>query len=309
MSDLIGKTLGPYRIIEQIGAGGMATVFKAYQRGTDRYVAVKILPPYLSKDEQFAKRFQREAKAITRLEHAHILPIYDYGEADRITYIAMRYVDAGTLKQRIAKGPLPLDEIARIIGQVGSALDYAHRIGIIHRDVKPANVLIDEQGDTYLTDFGLARMMEASDQLTASGVGVGTPTYMSPEQGQGNKVDHRSDIYSLGVVLFEMVTGHVPYEAETPMAVMLKHITDPLPLPRLVNPNVPEAVERVILKALAKDPNDRYQAAGEMAQARTTAARQAGLAEAGRLAAHAREDISFITRLERVWAQPRGRAM
>jgi len=195
MSNLIGQTLGPYRLISQIGAGGMATVYKAYQPSMDRYVAIKVLPPYLSQDEQFARRFQREAKAVAKLEHAHILPVHDYGEAEGITYLVMRFVEGGTLKQRITQGTPSLSEVVRLMGQIGDALDYAHRLGVIHRDVKPANVLIDGQGNTYLTDFGLARMMEASDQLTASGVGVGTPAYMSPEQGQGVKVDHRSDIY------------------------------------------------------------------------------------------------------------------
>ncbi len=314
MSDLIGKTLGPYRILEQIGVGGMATVYKAYQPSMDRDVAIKILPHYLSQDAEFAKRFQREARAIAKLEHAHILPVYDYGEHDQITYIAMRYVQAGTLKERIARGPLPLDEINRLIGQIGGALDYAHRMGVIHRDVKPGNVLVDAQGDTYLTDFGLARMMEATQQLTASGVGLGTPAYMSPEQGQGVKVDHRSDIYSLGVILFEMVTGHVPFEAETPMAVVLKHITDPLPLPRAIAPDVPEAVERVILKALAKNPTDRFQTAGEMAQALAVAVRKASTEPAGQpVPAPARptpdhEDVSLITRVQQVWEKPRGKA-
>ncbi|MEK7786102.1 MAG: protein kinase, partial [Chloroflexota bacterium] len=274
MSDLIGKTLGPYRILEQIGVGGMATVYRAYQPSVDRDVAIKVLPHYLSEDRQFAERFQREAHAIARLEHAHILPVHDYGECDGVTYIAMRYVHAGTLKDRMAKGPLPLDEINRLISQIGSALDYAHAQGVIHRDVKPSNVLIDEQGNTYLTDFGLARMLEASQQLTASGVGLGTPAYMSPEQGQGIKVDHRSDIYSLGVMLYEMVTGRVPYEAETPMAVVLKHITGPLPLPRAVAPNVPEAIEKVILRAMAKDPAYRFQSACNLVQALNQAVRK-----------------------------------
>lgn len=320
MSDLIGKTLGPYRILEQIGVGGMSTVYKAYQPSMDRYVAVKILPHYLSQDPEFARRFQREARAIARLEHAHILPVHDYGEYEGIAYIVMRYVEAGTLKERMAQGPLPLDEIDRLVGQIGGALDYAHRLGVIHRDVKPGNVLMDAQGDTYLSDFGLARMMETTQQLTASGVGVGTPAYMSPEQGQGVKVDHRSDIYSLGVILYEMITGHVPYEAETPMGVVLKHISDPLPLPRTIVPNVPEAVEKVILKALAKDPAGRFQTAGEMVEALDIAVRKALAAEPTQIAeaapakplraaaaGTAREDISFVTRVERLWAQPRGK--
>ncbi len=313
MFDLIGKTIGPYRVVEQVGVGGMATVYKAYQPSMDRYVAIKILPHYLSQDPEFVKRFQREARAIAKLEHAHILPVHDYGEYEGIAYIVMRYVEAGTLKDRMAQGQLPLDEIDRLIEQIGGALDYAHRLGVIHRDIKPGNVLLDTQGDTYLSDFGLARMMEATQQLTASGVGVGTPAYMSPEQGQGVKVDHRSDIYSLGIILYEMVTGKVPFEAETPMAVMIKHITDPLPLPRTVKPDVPEPVERVILKALAKDQAHRYQTAGDMVQALAVAVRQASAEPAEQPAAAparpspAREDVSLVTRVQRAWEQPRGK--
>ena len=317
MFDLIGKTIGPYRILEQIGIGGMAVVYKAYQPNMDRYVAVKVLPSHLSKDPEFVKRFQREARAIARLEHAHILPVHDYGEHDGVTYLVMRYVQAGTLKERMGAGPVSLDEVNRLIGQIGSALDYAHRMGIIHRDIKPGNVLVDVQGDTYLTDFGLARMLESTQQITASGVGLGTPAYMSPEQGQGVKVDHRSDIYSLGVILYEMLTGRVPYEAETPMAVVLKHITDELPLPRTVNPNVPEAVERVILKALAKEPSDRFQTAGEMVQALTEAVRQVGAQTARepipmpvRVASTpSHEAVSLIARIQQAWTHPRGRVI
>jgi len=192
--------------------------------------------------------------------------VHDFGQQENLTYIVMQYVEAGTLKDMLGE-PLDLKRAAEIIDQVAGALDCAHEQGIIHRDVKPSNVLMERGQRALLTDFGLAKMTEGSVQLTGSGVGVGTPDYMSPEQGQGMAVDARSDVYSLGVVLYEMLTGRVPYEAETPMAVVVKHITAPLPLPRKVNPAISETVERVILKALAKDPADRYQSAGELAEA------------------------------------------
>jgi serine/threonine protein kinase len=242
----------------------------------DRYVAIKVLPEQMSLNTEICKRFDREAKVIAKLTHAHILPVHDYGMASNRLYIVMRYVEAGTLKDRIAAGSMDLDELNHIMQQVGGALAYAHRLGVIHRDVKPGNVLLDAQGDCYLTDFGLARIMEASVQLTASGVGIGTPAYMSPEQGEGSKADSRSDIYSLGVMLYEMVTGQVPYQAETPMAVVLKHITAPLPLPRSVKPDVPEGIERVILKAMAKDPGHRFQTVDEMLSALRAAVQLAG---------------------------------
>ena len=276
---LTGQTLGQYRLLEQIGRGGMATVYKGYQPALERYVAIKILPTYLAHEPDFAARFEREAKSAARLNHPHILPVYDFGREGELNYIVMRYVEAGTLKERLGK-PLELERAVELITQIGAALDYAHRHGVVHRDVKPANVLMDEEGWPLLSDFGLARMMEASVQLTKTGVGVGTPAYMSPEQGQGLAVDGRTDVYSLGVVLYEMLTGRVPFEAETPMAVVLKHITAPLPLPRQVNPSIPEAVEWVILKALAKDPDDRYATVGEMVAALREAVAWADVGEA-----------------------------
>jgi hypothetical protein len=266
MTELIGQTLGQYRILEQIGQGGMATVYKAYQPALDRYVAVKVLPPYFAHEPGFAMRFTREAKAIAKLNHPNILPIHDFGQEGDLNYIVMKYVEAGTLKDRLGE-PLPLGEAVDIVGQIAAALDHAHQRGILHRDVKPSNVLLDEGRWILLTDFGLAKMVEGSAVLTASGVGVGTPAYMAPEQGQGEAVDARADIYSLGIVLYEILTGRVPYEAETPMAVVIKHITEPLPLPRSINPAIPEAVERVILKALAKEPGDRFASAVEMVEA------------------------------------------
>jgi hypothetical protein len=266
MPDLLGYTLGQYRIVEQVGLGGMATVYKAYQPSLDRYVAIKILPAYYAHEPGFAERFTREAKAVARLTHPHVLPIYDFGQDNDLSYIVMQYVEAGTLKDMLGQ-PISLTAAADIIKQIADALDYAHEHGIIHRDVKPSNVLMDRGRWALLSDFGLAKMVEGSVQLTGSGVGVGTPAYMAPEQGQGAQVDHRADIYSLGIVLYEMVTGRVPFEAETPMAVVVKHITEPLPLPRQVRPELPEAVQRIIMKALAKDSDGRYETAGKMAAA------------------------------------------
>jgi len=266
MKSLVGTTLGQYRIVEQIGSGGMATVFKAFQPALDRYVAVKVLPAQHALTPGFSERFTREAKAVAQLNHPNILPIYDFGQEGDLSYIVMKYVPAGTLKDRLGQ-PLNLQEALRLIEQIAGALDHAHGRGILHRDVKPSNVLLDEGDWVLLTDFGLARMIAGETHLTATGVGIGTPAYMSPEQGKGEKVDQRTDIYSLGVILYEMATGRVPYEAETPLAVVLKHVQGDLSLPRSINPDIPETVEQVILKAMAKQPEDRYDSAGEMAEA------------------------------------------
>jgi basic membrane protein A len=267
MEDLTGKQLGPYQIVAPLGEGGMAAVFRAYQPGMERYVALKILPRHFADDPEFAARFQREARILAQLQHPHILPVFDYGQVEGYSFIVMPFVPSGTLTDSMQGQPLPLPRIRQVISQVGDALSYAHGRGLVHRDVKPSNVLIDESGNCLLTDFGLARMVEASVNLTSIGTIMGTPAYMSPEQGSGSKIDSRSDIYSLGIILYEMATGRVPYRAETPVAVVFMHTSAPLPLPRSVNPDLPEAVERVILKALARNPDDRYQTAEDLVAA------------------------------------------
>lgn len=264
-----GQMLGPYRIISQIGKGGMANVYKAYQPSVDRDVAIKVLPSQLAESKEFAIRFHQEARIIAKLEHPHILPVFDYGESDGVAYFVMRYLEAGTLKDKMEAGrPLPLKDIDRIFTQLADALSYAHMHGIIHRDLKPANALIDSHGNIFLTDFGIARLLEsASPRLTQTDAIMGTPAYISPEQAQGQDVDQRSDIYSLGIILYEMVMGGVPFVADTPLAVLFKHISDPLPLPSKVKPDIPPSIEKVILKALAKDPKDRFATADEFVAA------------------------------------------
>jgi serine/threonine protein kinase len=276
MGDLVGRNLGPYRVLEQLGIGGMATVYKAYQPAMDRYVAIKVLPEHLARDATFRARFEREAHTIARLEHRYILPVYDVGEDDSIPYLVMRYVNGGTLSDLMASQPLTIEHATRLVGQVGEALAYAHQLGVIHRDIKPANVLIGRDGDVLLTDFGIAKIVEGTLQLTSEHALIGTPFYMAPEQAQGQAADARSDIYALGIILYEALTGRRPFVAETPMAVVLMHIHSPLPPPRQLNPAIPEALERVILRALAKNPADRFQTADAMVEALHTAAAMLG---------------------------------
>jgi len=264
MENLTGKQLGPYRIIEPLGEGGMAAVYKSYQPGMDRTVALKVLPRLFASDPTFLARFGQEARVIANLEHQNILPVYDFGESDGYTYLVMRFVDGGTLADLLERERLSLPQVRHVMSQVGGAVAYAHARGVLHRDIKPSNVLIDGSGNCLLSDFGLAKMAEGNVRLTQTGGIMGTPAYMSPEQGLGNPVDARTDIYALGVVLYEIATGRLPFQAETPIALIMKHIHDPLLSPRLHNPELSEAIERVILKALAKQPEDRFGTAGEL---------------------------------------------
>lgn len=278
MEDLSGKQLGQYRLVAPLGEGGMAFVYKAYHPSMERYVAIKILPRHYAAEPDFIHRFKQEARIIANLEHPNILPVYDYGEADGYTYIVMRYIEGGKTLTNLMQGqPLPLAQMLNLLSKIAAALDYAHSRGVVHRDVKPSNVLIDQQGNILLSDFGLAKVFASSSRFTVSGAFLGTPAYASPEQCLGRSdLDGRSDVYSLGVILYEMATGRPPFDAETPMAVAVKHINDPLPLPRKLNPALPESLERVILKALAKQPGDRYQTAGEMARALTEIIAESG---------------------------------
>jgi serine/threonine-protein kinase len=265
---MIGKTIGKYRIVEHLGRGGMAEVYKAYQPNLDRYVAVKMMHTFLSDEKEFLARFEREAKVVATLRHPNIVQVYDFDAEGGVYYMVMEYISGETLKTRMQTLEannewVALDDAARIILAVGSALKYAHERGMVHRDVKPANVMITLEGQVILTDFGIAKIVSASN-LTASGAMVGTPSYMAPEQGMGQPGDERSDIYSLGVMLYQLVLGRLPFDADTPLAVVLKHINDPLPLPKALNPDISDDLNRVILKSLAKDPNDRYQKVADM---------------------------------------------
>ncbi len=264
---LVGQTLNQYQIVEEIGKGGMATVYKAYQPKLDRYVAIKVMLAQYADTPGFKKRFLREARAVAQLSHPNILPIYDVGLAGDISYFVMKYVPGHTLKH-VLKQALPLLQVSHYIDQVTRALDHAHRQGILHRDIKPANILLEEVEDwLLLADFGLAKVIKGKEMLTSTGEQMGTPIYISPEQAQGALVDQRTDIYSLGVVLYEMVTGRVPYQGETPLEVMFKHVHEPLPPPRQIKPDLPEMVEDVIIKALAKNPSERYSRARELHEA------------------------------------------
>ena len=285
MEDLSGRQPGQYRVVAPLGEGGMATIYQAYQPRIDRYVALKVLPRHYASDPTFVGRCEQEAMLIANLEHPNILPIHDYGQDDGYTYLVMRYVRGGTLADAMGGQPFAASRALGILTQIASALDHAHSRGVIHRDIKPSNVLIDEQGNCFLTDFGIAKMLEAATRFTVTGGFVGTPTYASPEQCLGRDLDGRSDVYSLGVMLYEMATGRPPFDAETPMAVAVKQIHDPLPLPSKINPLLPEGVERVILKALAKEPGDRYATAGEMVGALSgavAAAREPGIPDSTR---------------------------
>jgi serine/threonine-protein kinase len=268
------EKIGIYEVKSELGRGGMATVYRAYDSRFEREVAVKVLPQeLLHADPQFRLRFEREAKIIAQLEHSAIVPVYDVGESEGQPYFVMRYMNGGSLSDRIKAGIFTMDEAIQILGAISPALDEAHAKGIVHRDIKPSNILFDKRGNPYISDFGIAKLSQAqSGNVTGSAI-IGTPAYMAPEQAQGVEVDGRADIYALGIILFEMLTGKQPYEADTPMAVAIKHITDPVPQIRQSNPKLPEGMEAIIQKAMAKNRENRFSSAVEMTNALREVAR------------------------------------
>lgn len=271
---LINEHLGPYLIIAEAGKGGMATVYRARQTSVERDVAIKVILKGIAGDSDAVQRFQREARLIARLEHPHILPVHDFDGSHEPPYIVMRYLDGGTLKDVMDQGLLPHDEIAYLMRQVCSALDYAHRQGITHRDVKPSNILIDREGNAFVTDFGIARFAagDGKNRITGTGMIVGTPDYMSPEQALGNDdVDYHTDIYALGVMLFEMLTGELPFKADSALQALMLHVHEPVPSIRAKHPNLSTELDEVIQRAMAKDRGNRFRSATEMSIAITAA--------------------------------------
>ena len=263
-----GKSIGRYHIIAPLGEGGMAVVYKAFDTRLESYVAVKFIrkervPPEAL--DQMLQRFEREAKALARLTHPNIVKVIDFGSHEDWPYLVMPFLPSGTLKQHLGE-PIPYPRAARLLAPVARALAYAHGLGILHRDVKPANILITESGEPMLADFGIAKIFDTSGgyTLTGTGVGIGTPEYMAPEQWL-NLVTPQTDIYALGVVFYEMVVGRKPYNADTPAAILLMQAHDPLPRPSQFNASLPETIEKILFKVLAKQPEDRYATMGEFA--------------------------------------------
>jgi serine/threonine protein kinase len=275
-----GEKIGQYVLGRQLGQGGMATVYVAHHPHLDRDVAIKVMHQNFLDDAGFVARFKREAQIVGKLTHPHIVSVYDFDEHEGLPFLVMKYVQGKTLKQASIKKPLSVDEILRVMTAVGSALTYAHQEGVLHRDIKPSNIVLDKDETPYLTDFGLARLAAMGESTMSADMLLGTPHYISPEQAKGVKeLDGRTDIYSLGVVLYELLVGHVPYTGDTPYSIIHDHIYTPLPSPSKINPEIPEAIEAVLYKALAKKADERYSTADDMVRAFRNAVDSSNLKE------------------------------
>ena len=261
-----GSTLGRYRLIEQVGQGGMATVFKALDPELNREVAIKVLPSYRGDDPTYNRRFRTEAQSIAALDHPNIIQIHDFGQDEGFTFIVMSLLTGGTLQAKLGV-PIPLNDALNIIEPIAEALEFAHDEGIIHRDVKPSNVLLDGSGKPLLSDFGLARALHGGGSITSADAVVGTPEYISPEQAMGNPADQRSDLYALGVMLYQMLVGATPFKADTPTETLMAHVHQPVPLPSGYDPDIDPRVEANLIKALAKDPSDRHESPTRLVEA------------------------------------------
>lgn len=267
MENLIGYEIGGYQIIEVIGRGSMSTIYKAYEAAADRLLALKILHQEHTHGPNCVARFKQTAILQANLEHPYILPVHAFGEQDGIHFLAMRYLSGGSLEEYIEQyGPLALGEACRLLIPIASALDYVHHRALVHRNVKPSRILLDEAGNAYLSGFSEATLAQQNPDPSRPPI-FGTPVYMAPEMMDKGGLTHLIDVYSLGIVLYEMVTGRVPFEADTPMGVILKHLAEPPPPPSTLRPGLSEAVEQVIFKALEKDPEARFKSCGDLALA------------------------------------------
>lgn len=292
---MIGQTVGQYQIESKLGSGGMATVYLAHQTSIGRYVAIKVLPAHFLHDPSFLKRFQMEVQIIAKLQHPRILPVYDYGMHEGSPYIVMSYLPGGTLTERIQEGPMALGEVVSLMEAIAQGLDHAHAEGIVHRDFKPSNVLLDKGGNPYLADFGIAKMAEGTLAMTGSGI-IGTPAYIAPEMASEGVAGPPADMYALGVSTYQMLTGRLPFEFETPMRTMMAHISDPVPDIRILRPELPAGISRVLVKALAKEPTDRYKTAKAFALALRAAS--------GIVADHDEQYIETVADPDGILAQP-----
>ena len=263
---LPGSSLDRYQLVEEIGRGGMASVFRGHDPRLKRFVAIKVLPSFQADDPTFVERFRQEAQAVASLNHPNIVQVHDFGEDKGFSYIVMELVTGGTLQDRMGR-KMPLTEVMGLIVPLAAALDYAHQRGVIHRDIKPSNVLLDEDGRPILSDFGLVRILAASAALTRADTVMGTPEYMAPEQALGQRADQRADLYALGIIIYQMLLGQTPFKSDAPSTTLMAQIHSPVPLPSAEDPDFDQMLELALIKALAKNPDDRYQSSEDMVEA------------------------------------------